>query len=317
MRSHFVLLIAIFMLILVLAACGHSEDTALITPSPEMTAAPASSPVTSETQTNAPSPSVDSQTEDLIADFISAQNTHDWNAFLSLWTDEEQKYYKDFFAYSDNEKNKNGYFAIKSARLTEIREIENAKSKLSNSAPGDLPDEIASGFRADVPDKCEDFRMFIAKTDYSLDKEFWDYREGLNYRVLVLVPDGGSWKIAQDYQGYPGAAGYFGDAVPENHNENMTETSADENNLVDGTVHYTKELDCYFLGLDWGDYEHLQVRTIEGDERWFWMTQTKVNPETLTRYQKIKITWENRDQYINEAQRVINQDAVIDIKLLD
>ncbi len=315
MRFWFASLAALLMLILVLTACGNSGDTALTATTPKVTAAPASSPVPSETE--ARFLAADPEIKAVIRDFVSAQNAHDWTVFLGLWTQEEQKYYKDFFAYSDNEKNKNGYFSIKSAKLTDIREIENARSALSDVASVDLPYEIESGLDSDVSEKYGDFRLFIAKTEYSLEKEFWDYREGLNYRVFVLVPESGTWKVSQDYQWYPGGAEYFDDAVPEEPDEQTEDISEETDDLADGTVHYTKELDCYFMGLQWGDYEHMQVRTIEGDEIWFWMTQTQIDPETLTKYQKIRITWENRDKYIDEADRVINQDAVIDIKILN
>ncbi len=319
MRSVFVLLIVLLMLLFVLAACGNPGNISSITPTPGATAAPAASPVPAKTEAAAASPSstLDPEIEAVITDFIAAQNAHDWDAFLNLWTNEEQQYFKDFFAYSDNEKNKNGYFSIESAKLADIREIEDAKSKLSDYETDNIPYEIASGFRSDVPEIYGDVRLLVAKTDYTLDKEFWDYREGLNYRVFVLVPQDGKWKVAQDYQGYPGTAESFGDTVPENQEEPTEDIAEEDDNLVDGTVHDTKELDFYFAGLQWGDYKHMAVRTIEGDDLWFWMTQTEVAPETLSRYQKISITWENRDKYIDEAGRVINQDAVIDIKILD
>jgi hypothetical protein len=312
------MLLTALLLMLVLAACDDPSNAALTAPPPEVTADSASTPVPSITKdkTAAPSPSADPEIETVITDFILAENVHDWNTLLSLWTNEEQIYLKDFFAYSNNEKNKNGYFAIKSAKLTDLREIENAKSGLYDYASADFPFVAASGFRYDLTDKYGDIRIFIAKADYTLDKEFWDYREGLNYRILVLVTDDGEWRVAQDYQGYPGAAEYFGDPVTEERN-NETDITEEDYDLVDGTVHFTKELDCYFLGLNWGDYGHIGVRTVEGDEIWFWMTRTEVDPETLTRYQKIRITWENRDKYIDEAGKVINQDAVIDIKELD
>jgi hypothetical protein len=318
MRALFVSL-AVLLLIPILAACENFAGTALTAPPPEVTAVPASPLVPSETDivTEAPSPAADPAIKAVITDFILAENAHDWSAFLSLWTKEEQKYFKDFFAYSNNEKNKNGYFAIKSAQLADLREIENAKTKLYDYSSADFPYEIGSGFRYDLQEKYGDVRVFIAKADYTVDKEFWDYREGLNYRVLVLVPDGGKWRVAQDYLGNPGAAEFFDEPVPEEQDDNTGDVTEEKNDLVDGTVHFTKELDCYYLGLNWGDYGHIGVRTIEGDEIWFWMMHTKVDPETLTRYQKIRITWENRDKYIDEAGEVINQDAVVDIKVLD
>lgn len=321
MRSLFVSLLASFTLIFVLAACGTSGSITLVTPAPEISNVTAVSPVPAKTETAtaspSPSPTVDAEIEAVIKDFISAQNSQDWDSFLSLWTNEEQKYYKDFFAYSNNDKNKNGYFAIKSAKLVGIHEIKNIKTMLEDNTIFSLPYEIESGLNYDLQYKYSDIRLFITKADYELDKAFWDYREGINYRLIVLVPENGQWKVTQDYQGYPGAAEYLGDTVPDIQDEETEDVDEEENNLVGGTVHYTKKLECYFLSGDMGDYEWIGVRTIEGKEMWFMVGDSKIDPETLTRYQKIRITWQNKDVYIEEAEEVINEDIITDIKLLD
>ena len=123
----------------------------------------------------------------------------------------------------------------------------------------------------------------------------------------------------QDYQGYPGAAEYFGDAVAEEPEE-IESADAEEtpNILVDDTLHYTDSLTGYFIGTSEGDYIHVGIRTIEGEELWFWVSVVcMTDPDTLHRNQKIKIDWENRDVYIDEAEEVLNLDLITGIRILE
>jgi hypothetical protein len=72
-----------------------------------------------------------------------------------------------------------------------------------------------------------------------------------------------------------------------------------------------------FIGLEWGDYLHLGIRTGAGDEVWFWVRHdVGIDPETLEAGQKVEISWENRDVYIEEADEIINMDVVANIRVL-
>ncbi len=291
---------------------GTTQAPSFVLPQPELSPTPSLSPV---------EPTQDSTVKSVVYGFFADAAENDWDSFVSLWTDEEQLYYRDFFAYADNAKLRNGYFAIETIDLLDIHEVQNVAQLIKEDDPSlfGLPYDIWNHFDGSAAlDKYKDARLWIAKVDCSLEKEFWDYRQGINYRVLTLVPENGQWKVLKDDQGYPGAGVYFGDAVAEEPEE-PEGTAAEEtsNLLVDGTLHFTDSLTGYFMGTSIGDYVHVGIRTIQGDELWFWISSAcKIGPETLHRNQKIEVDWENRDIYIDEADEVINIDRIIDIRMI-
>ena len=314
------LLIAFLLTAMLTVGCAQHQvsDTLPSTTQAPTTASPQPDP------SPIPSPSLAEPTQDptiesVIGDFFADAVKKDWDSFVSFWTEEEQLYYRDFFAYADNAKQHNGYFAVESIDLLNTYEVQNIAKLLDEDDPSlyDLPYEVWNDFDGWAAlDQYGDVRLLIAKVDCDLEKAFWDYRQGINYRVLTLVPENGQWKVRRDYQGYPGAAEYFGDAVVEEPEE---PEGAEEtpNILEDDTLHYTDSLTGYFIGTSTGDYLHVGIRTIQGEERWFWVSSVcKTNPETLHRYQKIEIDWENRDVYIDEANEVINLDRITDIRIV-
>lgn len=294
------------------ALSGTTEAPVVVLPQLELSPTPSLSPV---------EPTQDPTIESVVYDFFADAAENDWDSFVSRWTDEEQLYYRDFFAYADNAKLRNGYFAVETIDLLDIYEVQNVAQLIREDDPSlfSLPYDIWNHFDGLLAlDKYKDARLWIAKVDCGLEKEFWDYRQGINYRVLTFVPENGQWKVLQDYQGYPGAGVYFGDAVAEEPEESEG-TAAEEtpNLLVDGTLHFTDSLTGYFIGTSIGDYVHVGIRTIQGDELWFWISRVcKLDPETLHRNQKIEVDWENRDVYIDEADEVINIDRIIDIRMI-
>ena len=291
---------------------GSAQATTTVLPQPEPSPTPSLSPL---------KPTQDPTIESVIYGFFADASENDWDSFVSYWTNEEQLYYRDFFAYKDNAKLHNGYLAVESIDLLDTYEVQNAAQLIRKDDPSlfDFPYDVLENFDGWVAlDQYNDVRLWIAKVDCRLVKEFWDYRQGVNYRVLTLVPENGQWKVMQDYQGYPGAAEYFGDAVAEEPEE-IEGADAEEtpNILVDDTLHYTDSLTGYFIGTSTGDYLHVGIRTIQGDECWFWVSSVcKTDPETLRRNQKIEIEWENRDVYIDEADEVINLDRITDIRIV-
>lgn len=316
------LLIAFLLAAMLTVGCAQHQVSDTL---PSTTQAPATtSPQPDPSPTPSPSfaePTQDATIASVIDDFFADTAKKDWDSFVSRWTNEEQLYYRDFFAYEDNSNQHNGYFAVESIDLLDTYEVQNVAKLISEDDPSlyDLPYDIWENFDGwTALDKYTDVRLWIVKVDCRLVKEFWDYRQGVNYRVLTLVPENGQWKVMQDYQGYPGAAEYFGDAVAEEPEE-IEGADAEEtpNILVDDTLHYTDSLTGYFIGTSTGDYLHVGIRTIQGDECWFWVSSVcKTDPETLRRNQKIEIEWENRDVYIDEADEVINLDRITDIRIV-
>jgi hypothetical protein len=305
--------LAIVLSAFLVAGCGATKNN--MTETPAASALPGSSvsaelpPSVTPSAAVTASPEADKELKSIVEDFIAAQNSQDWDAFVDLWADSEQVFYKDFFAYPDNAEKHNGYFSIKSAELSGVFDISQPFKDDTEYLQYAFCDDayrdyiLAQG----------DYSVVAMKANYSLESEFWDYREGLNYRVLILVPENGQWKVLQDY-GYPGAAVYFGDTLPPEETGNDTE---EPDNLVDGTVHFTKSITGYYIGSQIGDYFHPGFKTIDGEEHWFWTASDVANYESFHRYQKAEITYENRDKYIAEADRVINIDRITGIKLLD
>lgn len=312
-----------FLLTAILAvSCAQDQPSGMVT---GIAQAPATvSPQNKTAPTPSPSPAVPTPDPLLMSaavDFLADAASNDWDSFISRWTDEEQLFYRDFFAYDDNAKHNNGYFAVENIDLLDAYEVLNIAQLLREHDQSlyNMPYEVRDGFEGwTALDQYGDVRLLIAKVDCRLETEFWDYRQGINYRVLTLVPDNGQWKVMQDFQGYPSAAEYFGDTVPEEQAE-FDDADAEEtpNLLVDGTLHYTDTITGYFIGTSVGDYVHVGIRTIQGDELWFWISaQCKTDPEMLHRNQKIEVDWENRDMYIDEADEVINLDRITDIRIL-
>ncbi len=292
------------------ASPGTTQAPVIVSPQPE------SPPSPSPAQPNK-APAIAPAVVSFFADAVN----NDWDSFVSRFTAEEQLFYRDFFANADNAKLRNGYFAVNSIELLDAYEVADIAKMINESDPGlyDLPYEVWGDFEGQSAlDDYGDVRMWIAKVDCRLEKEFWDYRQGINNRVLILVPENGQWKVMQDYQGYPGAGVFFGDAVPEETEiSDSAPAQATPNILVDGTLHYTDSMTGYFIGTSVGDYLHVGIRTIEGDVFWFWISSAcRTNPETLHRNQIIEIDWENIDVYIDEADEVINLDRITDIRIV-
>lgn len=299
MRTISVLFFVIIMSVFLISGCGANKID--ITESPVASPSLIPSAVSASTQT---SPELQSVAQN----FIAAQNTQDWSSFLALWSASEQVFYKDFFAYPDNAEKHNGYFSIKSAELLGVFDI----TQLFKDDTDNIQYAFCDDTERDYIRTYDDYSVVIIKANYGLESKFWDYREGTNYRALILVPENGQRKVLLDL-GYPGGAVYFNDAaLPEE-----TGNTEEPDNLVDGTVHYTKTITGYYIGLQTGDYNHPGFRTTEGEEIWFWTASDVANYETLSRYQKVEITYENRDKYVDEANSVINMDRITGIKLLD
>lgn len=296
MRFRLVSLTALWMLIFALAACGHPGNSSSTAPAPEGTAAPtySAAPVKTEPAAAEPSPSadpgieaVDPEIETVIAEFVSAQNAHDWEKFTGLWRRGAQRFLDEFFAYPDNEKNRSGYFAIESAELLSIAHDPDASS-------GVLTDYELERYG--------EFRAFHVQVRYHLAKQFWGYSEGENALALVLVKEDGAWKVSQD--------SLMTDWDPDD-----DYVYQDHSGHADGTVHFEKRITGYYLATEWGDYAHIIIMTIDGGQTELW-DQCEIGTETPF-LQKLQITWTNRDSYVEEAGGVVNQDAATNIELLD
>lgn len=72
-----------------------------------------------------------------------------------------------------------------------------------------------------------------------------------------------------------------------------------------------------FQGLEWGDYLHLSVRGNDSKEySFFVLTDPGLDPESLEVGQKIKVTWQNVNEYLDPPGEKVNIDKVIKLELL-
>lgn len=298
------------------ASISPSDGCPTVTTASASVETPSPTPLSSNTPTSTEATPVDAQREAVTA-FIAAQDAGDWDAFTALWAKSEQRYWRDFFGDADNAAQHNAYYAIESAQLADTYPIADVGQLLQSGGFDELPYSVRAGFTAELtPGEYDAVSLWIAKADYALENPFRDYRQGINYRVLVLLLEGDAWKVLQDYQGYPDAAAYFGDEVPVEPDVPSPEETP--NVLVDGTVHGTQTAAGYYLRLDYGDYVHALIRTMDGEDVWFWITGgCEPNFDALSAYQKVQFTWENRDTYIDEAEEVINMDIITSVSPID
>lgn len=73
-----------------------------------------------------------------------------------------------------------------------------------------------------------------------------------------------------------------------------------------------------FQGLEWGDYLHITIKSEDGvDYTFFVLKYPGVDPETLAIGQKVKVTWQNSDEFLDPPGETVNVDKVISIELVD
>jgi hypothetical protein len=95
------------------------------------------------------------------------------------------------------------------------------------------------------------------------------------------------------------------------------ETTAAPTTAKEPTVPPAKVLKGKFQGVEWGDYLHLNVRGNDGKEHSFFvLTNPGLDPESLEVGQKIKVTWQNVNEYLDPPGEKVNIDKVIKLELL-
>lgn len=80
----------------------------------------------------------------------------------------------------------------------------------------------------------------------------------------------------------------------------------------------------YFVGTDWGDYRHLNIIDLNGNELSFFIS-TNINMETLLELEdnpelakkKIELTWYKVDIYVPESGGVNELEVAMNIKILE
>ncbi len=142
-------------------------------------------PVGSDTQgTTSSSPGEPSSVEQVVYDEVAAENNHDWNTLPSYWVNDQKELLHSFMADTTNKDNFIGLYDITSARISEIKE---------------LPIKSVYPF-VDVKNYMENYgkiKVFYVGIDYAVHEESMFYYNGVNYRLAVVVPENGQWKLAE------------------------------------------------------------------------------------------------------------------------
>ena len=72
-----------------------------------------------------------------------------------------------------------------------------------------------------------------------------------------------------------------------------------------------------FQGYEWGDYLHVSILDDQGTTYDFFVLKYPgVDVETLSVGQKVKVTWQNCDEYLDPPGENVNVDKVLNIELI-
>jgi hypothetical protein len=125
-----------------------------------------------------------SDPNDTITKLISSINSKDWNTYISLQSLENKDVFQNFINNPDNKKNQIGLFDIKSATLKEIKQVGlDSISSFSNI--------IA------YQDQYSELSAFLVGIDYKVANESKYYFNGVNYSLIILGKESGTWHIAE------------------------------------------------------------------------------------------------------------------------
>ncbi|HDX9613032.1 TPA: hypothetical protein ROY01_004143 [Bacillus toyonensis] len=115
---------------------------------------------------------------------ISLEDSNHFSEIPSLWVASMGQSLKAFMSNGENQKNKNGLFSIKHARLISWKEFtyETAKS-IYNLNP------YISQYGT--------VKLYYLAVDYELHKTNEFYKNGINYFLAIIVKENGQWKIAE------------------------------------------------------------------------------------------------------------------------
>ena len=125
-----------------------------------------------------------SSIEQVIYQEVEAENNHNWSAVSSYWVEDEQDLMLPFIANKENKDNFIGLFNIKSAKIAEIKEVPIDSIKPFVGVEKYL-------------EKYSDIKVYYVGIDYTVHNESMFYYNGVNYRLAVVVPENGQWKLAE------------------------------------------------------------------------------------------------------------------------
>ncbi|MCS6841655.1 MAG: hypothetical protein NZ699_08040 [Roseiflexus sp.] len=117
--------------------------------------------------------------EDVLRDFITCMDNHEWSRIPSYWIRELRPDLEAFLTNPDNQASAAGIFNIERARLFELKQ---------------LPDQTGSAY-ADLrlyQDKV--VQVFYLGIDFKVRQEDKYHYNGVNYRIAALMQEEGEWR---------------------------------------------------------------------------------------------------------------------------
>ncbi|SPF54281.1 putative Stage II sporulation protein [Candidatus Desulfosporosinus infrequens] len=122
--------------------------------------------------------------ENVIQNEVIAENGHNWSSLEDCWTKDQKNLLASFLGNTDNEQKTVGLFNIKSAKISEIKEIP-LTSAQKFSDVNNLQEEYGN------------VKVFYVGIDYKVKSESKYYYNGVNYRLIDMVPENNQWKMAE------------------------------------------------------------------------------------------------------------------------
>lgn len=123
--------------------------------------------------------------EETVYAVVNAENMNDWNKYLSFMCTEERVSYEGFINDPENVQNHIGLFNIKSAEITEIKE-------LPLNEMGNFIFNYSS-----YEQQYKKLATFLVGINYETYEEDKYHFNGVNYRLFVLGMENGRWCVLE------------------------------------------------------------------------------------------------------------------------
>lgn len=127
---------------------------------------------------------------------VTVEDTQNWDQFCNLFTEDKIKEEREYFQSDRNQ----GVKCVKTASLAEIQYLDSKYSDMNDN---------------------NNYRNYIIGVDYTVSKEDKYYINGVNYHLITLILENGTWKILE-YQDAP-LESYIPDDRPYINNEDRAE----------------------------------------------------------------------------------------------
>jgi hypothetical protein len=118
--------------------------------------------------------------ETLITEFV--ESVGDWEQWMSYYTPSAQEMYESFIGDESNRDNNVGILTVNSASVVSIERINNIY------APKFF--ELAEFYESE-----NDYETYLVGMDMSVNQETEYFYNGVNYKIIVLVNNEGTWEI--------------------------------------------------------------------------------------------------------------------------